>query len=87
LPSPIFTASNTNQVFTSVAASGTSIYVAGFNGIQSTVLKFSLSTAGAITTLTGGSTNAIMTIGVAAAMTEQPSGSNVYMNLAVGSTT
>ena len=55
LPSPIYTASNTNQVFTSVAASGTSIYVAGFNGIQSTILKFSLSTAGAITTLTGGS--------------------------------
>jgi hypothetical protein len=55
LPSPIFTAANTNQVFTSIAASGTSIYVAGFNGIQSNILKFSLTTAGAITTLTGGS--------------------------------
>ena len=55
LPSPIFTAANSNQVFTSVAASGTSIYVAGFNGIQSTILKFSLTTAGAVTALTGGS--------------------------------
>jgi len=36
-------------------------------------------------TLTGGSTNAIETIGVAAAMTEQPSGSNVYMSLSTGS--
>ena len=37
-------------------------------------------------TLTGGSTLGVFTVGVAAAMTEQPSGSNVYMALSTGST-
>jgi hypothetical protein len=52
MPSPLYTHPSTTHVYTSVAASGTSIYVSGYNGIQSTILKFTLSTAGVMPTLT-----------------------------------
>jgi hypothetical protein len=52
MPSPLYTHPSTAHVYTSVAASGTSIYVSGYNGIQSTILKFTLSTAGVMPTLT-----------------------------------
>jgi hypothetical protein len=52
LPSPIFTHPNTSYTFTSIAESGAAIYVAGYAGTQSSIYKFTLSDAGAITSLT-----------------------------------
>jgi hypothetical protein len=52
LPSPIFTHPNTDYTFTSIAESGAAIYVAGYAGTQSSIYKFTLSDAGAITSLT-----------------------------------
>ena len=52
MPSPIFTHLNTDYTFTSIAESGAAIYVAGYAGTQSSIYKFTLSDAGAITSLT-----------------------------------
>jgi hypothetical protein len=52
LPSPIFTHTNTSYTFTSIAESGAAIYIAGYAGVQSSIYKFTLSDAGAITSLT-----------------------------------
>ena len=52
LPSPVYTNSNTNYHYTSVAASGPAIYTAGHSGIYSTIQKYTLSTVGAMPTLT-----------------------------------
>ncbi len=52
LPSPIYTNSNTNYHYTSVAASGPAIYTAGHSGIYSTIQKYTLTTSGALPTLT-----------------------------------
>ena len=54
LPSAVYTHPSSSHVYTSIAASGAAIYVAGYNGIQSTILKFTLSTAGLMPTLTQG---------------------------------
>jgi len=63
LPSPIFTHTNTSYTFTSVTESGAAIYVAGFAGTQSSIYKFTLSDAGAITSLTSAVIAAEMPIG------------------------
>jgi hypothetical protein len=52
LPSPVYTQTTTTHVYTSIAASGPAIYIAGYNGSQSTIQKFTLSTAGVMPTLT-----------------------------------
>ena len=52
MPSPLYTHPSSSHVYTSVAASGTSIYISGYNGIQSTILRFTLSSAGVMPTLT-----------------------------------
>jgi hypothetical protein len=52
LPTPVYTHPSSTHVYTSVAASGPAIYIAGYNGIQSTISKFTLSTAGVMPTLT-----------------------------------
>lgn len=52
LPSPIYTHPATSHVYTSIAASGPAIYVAGYNGIQSTIQKFTLAANGTLPTLT-----------------------------------
>jgi hypothetical protein len=52
LPSPIYTNPNTNYHYTSIAASGPAIYTAGHSGIYSTIQKYTLTTAGAMPTLT-----------------------------------
>ena len=54
MPTALYTHPSSSHVFTSVAASGPAIYIAGYNGIQSTILKFTLSTTGAMPALTGG---------------------------------
>jgi hypothetical protein len=52
LGTPVFTNTNTNYHYTSVSASGTAIYTAGHSGIYSTIQKYTLTTAGALPTLT-----------------------------------
>jgi hypothetical protein len=60
LPTPIFTHPNTSYTFTSIAESGAAIYVAGYAGTQSSIYKFTLSDAGAITSLTSAVVSAQM---------------------------
>jgi hypothetical protein len=60
LPSPIFTHPNTSYTFTSIAESGAAIYVSGYAGTQSSIYKFTLSDAGAITSLTSAVVSAQM---------------------------
>ena len=60
LPSAVYTHPNTDYIFTSITASGPAIYVSGYNGIKSVIHKFTLSTAGAMPTLTSAVTAAEM---------------------------
>ena len=52
LPTALYTHPSTTHVYTSITASGTSIYIAGYNGIQSTIQRFLLNTNGTLPTLT-----------------------------------
>ena len=52
LPSPIYTNPSSSHVYTSITASGPAIYISGSNGIQSTILKFTLNSSGVMPTLT-----------------------------------
>lgn len=52
LPAPVYTHPSSSHVYTSVTASGPAIYVSGYNGIQSTILKFTLNSSGVMPTLT-----------------------------------
>jgi hypothetical protein len=63
LPSPVYTHSDTDIVFSSITASGPAIYVSGYSGTQSSIFKFTLSTAGAMPTLTSAITAAEMPVG------------------------
>ena len=63
MPTPVYTHPSTTHVYSSVAASGPAIYVAGYNGIQSTIIKFTLSTAGVMPTLTSAITAAEFPVG------------------------
>ena len=63
LPSPLYTHPATGYVYTSIAASGPAIYISGYNGIQSTIQKFTLSTAGVMPTLTSAVVAAELPVG------------------------
>jgi hypothetical protein len=63
MPTAVYTHPSTTHVYTSVAASGPAIYVAGYNGIQSSIVKFTLSTAGVMPTLTSAITAAEFPVG------------------------
>lgn len=63
LPTPVYTHPASSHVYTSIAASGPAIYVAGYNGIQSTISKFTLSTAGVMPTLTSAVVAAELPVG------------------------
>lgn len=63
MPTAVYTHPSTTHIYTSVAASGPAIYVAGYNGIQSTIIKFTLSTAGVMPTLTSAITAAEFPVG------------------------
>jgi hypothetical protein len=63
LPTALYTHADTDVVFTSVSASGSSIYVAGYSGIQSFIYKFTLSTSGTMPTLTSAVVSAEMPVG------------------------
>lgn len=63
IPTRVYTQPNSSHVYTSVAASGPAIYIAGYNGIQSTIQKFTLSTAGVMPTLTSAVVAAELPVG------------------------
>lgn len=63
MPTAVYTHPSTSHVYSSIAASGSAIYIAGYNGIQSTILKFTLSTAGVMPTLTSGVVAAELPVG------------------------
>ena len=52
LPTPSYTNPNTNYIYNSITASGPAIYTAGNSGLYSTIQKYTLTTAGAMPTLT-----------------------------------
>ena len=52
LPTAVYTHGDTDHIFTSITASGAAIYVAGYSGVQSNIYKFTLTTGGAMPTLT-----------------------------------
>jgi hypothetical protein len=64
MPSALYTHPSSTHVYTSIAASGPAIYLAGYNGIQSTIQKFTLTTTtGAMPVLTSAITAAEMPTG------------------------
>lgn len=68
LPTAVYTHPVDDFNFTSITSSGAAIYVAGFSGSQSNIQKFTLTTAGAMPTLSGGAITAA----------EMPSGELIY---------
>ena len=50
-PTLVYTNSSTAHVYTSITASGTAIYISGYNGAQSTIERYTLSTAGVMPVL------------------------------------
>ena len=63
LPSPVYTQPATSHVYTSVTASGPAIYIAGYNGSQSTIQKFTLASNGSMPVLTSAVVAAEMPVG------------------------
>ena len=63
LPTALYTHPTSNYTFTGITASGPAIYISGYNGIQSSIFKFTLSTAGALPTLTSAVVAAEMPVG------------------------
>ena len=63
LPSPVYTHPTNNFVYTSITSSGAAIYLAGYTGIQSTIQKFTLTSTGAMPTLTSAITAAELPVG------------------------
>jgi len=63
LPTELYAHPDSGFAFTSITASGTAIYVAGYNRIQSTITKFTLDTNGTMPTLTYGTVAAEMPAG------------------------
>jgi hypothetical protein len=62
-PTLLYTHPSSTHVYTSVTASGPAIYISGYNGIQSTIEKFTLSTAGVMPTLTSAVVAAELPVG------------------------
>lgn len=63
LPTAVYSHPNTTFTYTSITSSGAAIYLSGYNGIQSTIQKFTLTTAGAMPTLTSAITAAELPVG------------------------
>ena len=51
MPTAVYTHPTSSHVYTSITASGPAIYIAGYNGIQSTIQKFTLGSNGVMPTL------------------------------------
>lgn len=63
LPTAVYTHPSSTHVYSSITASGAAIYIAGYNGIQSTIVKFTLSSVGVMPTLTSAVVSAEMPVG------------------------
>jgi len=63
LPTAVYTHPASGHVFTSITASGPAIYVSGYNGIQSTIIKFTLNSSGVMPTLTSAIVSAELPVG------------------------
>jgi hypothetical protein len=63
LPTAVYTHLTNDFIYTSITSSGAAIYVTGFSGIQSTIQKFTLTSAGAMTTLSAAITAAELPVG------------------------
>ncbi len=63
LPTPLYTHPSSSHVYTSITASGPAIYISGYNGIQSTILKFTLNSSGVMPTLTSAVVAAELPVG------------------------
>ena len=63
LPVPLYTNPVVTYVYTSITESGSAIYVSGFNGTQSSLIKFTLNASGAMPTLTSAITSVQMPVG------------------------
>ena len=63
-PTLVYTNPSTSHVYTSITSSGPAIYISGYNGSQSTIEKYTLTTAtGSLPTLTSAITAAEMPVG------------------------
>ena len=63
LPAAVYNHNDPEHIFTSITSSGAAIYISGYSGIQSNIYKFTLSTAGAMPTLTSAITAAELPVG------------------------
>lgn len=63
MPTALYTHPVSSHVYTSITASGPAIYIAGYNGIQSTIQKFTLNTSGVMPTLTSAVVAAELPVG------------------------
>jgi hypothetical protein len=63
MPTAVYVHKDDDHVFTSVTSSGAAIYISGYSGIQSNIYKFTLTTAGAMPTLTSAITAAELPVG------------------------
>jgi hypothetical protein len=63
MPTAVYTHPSTSHVYTSITASGPAIYLAGYNGLTSTIEKFTLNTSGVMPTLTSAITAAELPVG------------------------
>ena len=63
MPTAVYTHQDNDHIFTSITSSGAAIYISGYSGIQSNIYKFTLTTAGAMPTLTSAITAAELPVG------------------------
>ena len=63
LPAAVYSHNDPDHIYTSITSSGAAIYIAGYGGIQSNIYKFTLTTAGAMPTLTSAITAAELPVG------------------------
>jgi hypothetical protein len=63
LPVAVYSHNDPDHIFTSITSSGAAIYISGYSGIQSNIYKFTLTTAGAMPTLTSAITAAELPVG------------------------
>jgi hypothetical protein len=63
LPTAVYSHNDPDHIYTSITSSGAAIYISGYSGIQSNIYKFTLSTAGAMPTLTSAITAAELPVG------------------------
>lgn len=63
MPTAVYTHPTSTHVYTSITASGPAIYIAGYNGIQSTIQKFTLGSNGVMPTLNAAVVSAEFPVG------------------------